>query len=1088
MSSHSPMPPDSSSRPAADRQRRISRWLIATAVAISSFTAAAVTDVPLSPAGKAALEARGYRIVDDDGRVVLPDALRDLRGVTPDLKGSAIAAPQAERPNPWPLTAAELATDKRLTASDFRSRLPDAALLSALKTRAQRDGRVPVIVTLQMLLTPEGVLGAALAERQEAEIAALQARVLDGLKALKVEVKHRYRVVPMLAFDATPAMLDALSRLGGIASIAEDRTSSVALDTSVPLDGGADVQDLGIKGGNGDYSGVVAVLDTGIDRDHPFLRGFVGEACFAATSTCPDGSKRQIGEGAGAKCTFSTGSYASSCDHGTHVAGIAIGAAQAGVTSMNGMAPDSRVMPIQVFSRNSRGNGVDARAYDSDLIAALEYVYDQRNNYRIAAANMSLGSGAYSDACDSAPIKSIIDTLRSVNIATVIAAGNDGYSGQISYPACVSSAISVAAADKSDVIANYSNRSKDVSLFATGSDIVSSCPGSTFCSKSGTSMAAPHVAGAFSLLRDARPGNTVSQNLQALQNTGVRVGSVTTPNGALRFYQRIFVPPAAGLDLVRLQPGAPRNRREPDPYRHAFDYVTTRRYWSAVAARTVNRSADINLRLYENDGTVVGGSAVAPLASSVTAAGSIEVIAQDHNTGHRPIGTDRVEVTRAGRINSRYDIEYADNTTAVLGNSIGGLFTVGSFVQMYDLPVLAGQTQYVRVQATGNEDYELLAFTSGNDPATWQQGRQSAAAISSAAGAAGDEALSFTPSSDGYAGIALTRRSGSGGLFTIYRDTSAPVGSITINNDDATTDSPNVTLNLNASDAETGIDGFRIAADGTSFGPWQPYTAASASTPLTLPVSSGPATVAVQYRNRAFQPSAVYRDSITVNSPAPVSISINDVRVTEGNSGTTAALFTVSLDRTSSSDVTVRYATADGTATVADGDYGAASGTLTLAAGSTLRTFSVTINGDTRNEPDETFSVNLSNPRGAVLADAQGIATIVNDDPAAGVPGIGVQTRRYDFGSVKVGSSSPSRSLVITSTGTAPLNIASIRLSGDYSGTSNCPKSLAPGATCALTGNFKPTAVGPRPGSVTITTNAPDSPTVIRLSGTGTGT
>ena len=295
-----------------------------------------------------------------------------------------------------------------------------------------------------------------------------------------------------------------------------------------------------------------------------------------------------------------------------------------------------------------------------------------------------------------------------------------------------------------------------------------------------------------------------------------------------------------------------------------------------------------------------------------------------------------------------------------------------------------------------------------------------------------------------------------------------------------------MTLNLAASDAETGIDSFRVAVDGVNFGAWQPYTAASASTPVTLPTGNGVATVAVQYRNQAFQPSPIYQDSITVNTPTPVAISIDDVRVTESNSGTTTAVFTVRLDRASSSAVTVRYSTADGTATVADGDYLATSSTMTIAAGRTTRTVGVTINGDTRNEADETFFVNLSDATGATIADAQGIGTIANDDAAASVPGIGVQTRSFNFGNVRVGSSSPARALVITSTGTAPLLITGIRVTGDYAGTSNCPRALAPGATCTLTGNFKPTATGARPGSVTITSNAPDSPTVIQLSGTGT--
>ncbi|WP_293395238.1 Calx-beta domain-containing protein, partial [Nevskia sp.] len=112
------------------------------------------------------------------------------------------------------------------------------------------------------------------------------------------------------------------------------------------------------------------------------------------------------------------------------------------------------------------------------------------------------------------------------------------------------------------------------------------------------------------------------------------------------------------------------------------------------------------------------------------------------------------------------------------------------------------------------------------------------------------------------------------------------------------------------------------------------------------------------------------------------SLSINDVSVTEGNSGTKNATFTVSLSATSTSAVTVSYATANGTAT-AGSDYAASSGSLTIAAGSTSQTFNVAVNGDTAVEPNETFLVNLSSPSGATIADAQGQGTIVNDDAAA---------------------------------------------------------------------------------------------------------
>ena len=102
------------------------------------------------------------------------------------------------------------------------------------------------------------------------------------------------------------------------------------------------------------------------------------------------------------------------------------------------------------------------------------------------------------------------------------------------------------------------------------------------------------------------------------------------------------------------------------------------------------------------------------------------------------------------------------------------------------------------------------------------------------------------------------------------------------------------------------------------------------------------------------------------------------------------------------------------------------------------------------------------------------------------VPGIKTNVTSYNFGSVKVGASSPDRALTITSSGTGPLEIRSIKLSGDFSGSHDCPKFLDAGKTCTLTGRFKPKAKGARSGNVTITTSAPDSPTVVTLSGKGT--
>lgn len=118
-----------------------------------------------------------------------------------------------------------------------------------------------------------------------------------------------------------------------------------------------------------------------------------------------------------------------------------------------------------------------------------------------------------------------------------------------------------------------------------------------------------------------------------------------------------------------------------------------------------------------------------------------------------------------------------------------------------------------------------------------------------------------------------------------------------------------------------------------------------------------------------------------LNDDAAPTISIDDSSVIEGDSGTAGMVFTVSLSQPSGLSVSVDWATADGTATVVDGDYTANSGTIVFAPGEDTKTVTVYVNGDTRNEADETFMVNLSNSTNAPIARAQGIGTIINDDP-----------------------------------------------------------------------------------------------------------
>src|SRR5439155_988190 len=109
--------------------------------------------------------------------------------------------------------------------------------------------------------------------------------------------------------------------------------------------------------------------------------------------------------------------------------------------------------------------------------------------------------------------------------------------------------------------------------------------------------------------------------------------------------------------------------------------------------------------------------------------------------------------------------------------------------------------------------------------------------------------------------------------------------------------------------------------------------------------------------------------TITNDDGVP-SISISDVTVTEGNSGTTPAVFTVSLSNPSSQTIMVAFATADGTSH-SGSDYVASNGTVVFAPGRTTKSITVQVNGDTTNEPDEIFAVNLTNPVNATISDGQ---------------------------------------------------------------------------------------------------------------------
>jgi hypothetical protein len=237
------------------------------------------------------------------------------------------------------------------------------------------------------------------------------------------------------------------------------------------------------------------------------------------------------------------------------------------------------------------------------------------------------------------------------------------------------------------------------------------------------------------------------------------------------------------------------------------------------------------------------------------------------------------------------------------------------------------------------------------------------------------------------------------GQGTIQNDDSPPtlsISDVTANEGNTGTTTFTFTVQLSAPAKAGGVT-FDIATQNDTAVAGSDYTARTFIT-QTIPEGSLSYTFDVAVTgDTIFEPTETFFVNVTnvtgatvidaqglgtiTNDDAQPVLSITDVALTEGNSGTSLMTFTVTLSGTSQSAVSVNYATADSSATVADSDYDAASGALNFAPGDTSKTFTVTIHGDTKAEGDEMFLANLSGASGATLAVNQALGTIFLDDP-----------------------------------------------------------------------------------------------------------
>lgn len=336
--------------------------------------------------------------------------------------------------------------------------------------------------------------------------------------------------LPLATMEVNRNQLGALQESGQFALVVEDKLSAPMLASSGTVIGVAEAHALQARGAGT----TIAILDTGVDRTHPFFGGRVVEgACYSstvaahgATSLCPGGATSATTLASGGACTG-----ASACDHGTHVAGIAAG--DGGM--FDGVAPQANIMSVQVFSLFTDSPGGPQNCanagraspcvltYDSDQIRGLQRVNARRAARNIVAANMSLGGGTNTGTCNGDVRKPVIDQLLAAGVATVIAAGNGSQVNAVSAPGCISTAVTVGSTTDGDAVSGFSNMSATVDLLAPGSAINSSVPGGGFQSKNGTSMAAPQVAGAIAALVSLSPDTSITNIVNTLRSTGVNV-------------------------------------------------------------------------------------------------------------------------------------------------------------------------------------------------------------------------------------------------------------------------------------------------------------------------------------------------------------------------------------------------------------------------------------------------------------------------------------------------------------------------------------------------------------------------------------
>lgn len=362
----------------------------------------------------------------------------------------------------------------------------------------------PVLVVLD-----EAAIAEAFAPQNAARLvvqsvesrSSMYAAALDELREpladSAVTFRRTFRYSPVALVDVgSRAALAALVHEPRVLRIVEDEEMHTQLADSLPLIH----QPAALAEGKDGAGTSVAVLDTGTD----FTRAAFGSCTVAGAAGCKVAFAKDFATEDGSR---------DANGHGTNVAGIVLG-----------VAPGAKILALDVFD--------GAYASSSKILAAIDWVIQNRATYNTVAMNLSLGGGLSASTCGSSVYATAFANARAAGIAPVVASGNNASKTAVAEPACVPTAVSVGAVydanvsglrysmctdatTAADKITCFSNSYAALTLLAPGAPIDAAGYRMT-----GTSQAAPHVAGAVAVLRGAFPAESLDQTLARLTSTG----------------------------------------------------------------------------------------------------------------------------------------------------------------------------------------------------------------------------------------------------------------------------------------------------------------------------------------------------------------------------------------------------------------------------------------------------------------------------------------------------------------------------------------------------------------------------------------